>query len=136
MRRILVLLAASSLLLVAAACGGEEDKTTAPNTVVGSVPAETGGGDTGGETTGGGAAGDAAAGADVYSSAGCGSCHTLAAAGSTGTTGPNLDDLQPDAATVAEQVTNGGGGMPAFQDQLSEQEIADVSAYVAENAGQ
>ena len=119
------------LLLVAAGCGGEEDNTTAPNTVVGSVPAETGGGD-----TGGGAEGDAAAGADVYTSAGCGSCHTLAAAGSTGTSGPNLDDLQPDAATVAEQVTNGGGGMPAFKDQLSEQEIADVAAYVAENAGQ
>jgi mono/diheme cytochrome c family protein len=131
MRRILVLLAASSLLLVAAACGGEDDKTTAPNTVVGSVPAETGGG-----ATGGGAEGDAAAGADVYTSAGCGSCHTLAAAGSTGTAGPNLDDLQPDAAAVAEQVTNGGGGMPAFKDQLSEQEIADVAAYVAENAGQ
>ena len=131
MRRILVLVAASSLLLVAAGCGGEEDKTTAPNTVVGSVPAETGGGE-----TGGGAAGDAAAGADVYSSAGCGSCHTLAAAGSTGTSGPNLDDLQPDAATVAEQVANGGGGMPPFKDQLSEQEIADVAAYVAENAGQ
>ena len=76
MRRILVLLAASMLLLVAAGCGGEEDNTTAPNTVVGSVPAETGGGD-----TGGGAEGDAAAGADVYTSAGCGSCHTLAAAG-------------------------------------------------------
>jgi mono/diheme cytochrome c family protein len=131
MRRILVLLAASMLLLVAAGCGGEEDNTTAPNTVVGSVPAETGGGD-----TGGGAEGDAAAGADVYTSAGCGSCHTLAAAGSTGTSGPNLDDLQPDAATVAEQVTNGGGGMPAFKDQLSEQEIADVAAYVSENAGQ
>ena len=132
MRRILVLLAASLLLLVAAACGGEDDKTTAPNTVVGSVPAETGGGDTGG----GGAAGDATAGAEVYTSAGCGSCHTLAAAGSTGTSGPNLDDLQPDAATVAAQVTNGGGGMPAFKDQLSEQEIADVAAYVSENAGQ
>ena len=132
MRRILVLLAASMLLLVAAGCGGEEDNTTAPNTVVGSGPAETGGGETGG----GGAEGDAAAGADVYTSAQCGSCHTLAAAGSTGTSGPNLDDLQPDAAAVAEQVTNGGGGMPAFKDQLSEQEIADVSAYVAENAGQ
>jgi mono/diheme cytochrome c family protein len=131
MRRILVLLAASMLLLVAAGCGGEEDNTTAPNTVVGSVPAETGG-----DTGGGGAEGDAAAGADVFTSAGCGSCHTLSAAGSTGASGPNLDDLQPDAAAVSEQVTNGGGGMPAFKDQLSEQEIADVSAYVAENAGQ
>jgi len=28
----------------------------------------------------------------VFASAGCGGCHTLAAAGSSGTTGPNLDD--------------------------------------------
>jgi mono/diheme cytochrome c family protein len=133
MRRALVLaLLASLLVFVAAACGGEDDRTTAPNTVVGSVPAETGGGDTGG----GGGEGDAEAGAEVFDSAGCGSCHTFAAAGSTGTAGPNLDDLQPDFAAVQEQVTNGGGGMPAFKDQLSEQQIADVAAYVSENAGQ
>jgi cytochrome c553 len=136
MRRALVLAVSASLLLFVAACGGEDDKTTAPETVVGSVPAETGGGDTGGGDTGGGAEGDAEAGAAVFDSAGCGSCHTLAAAGSSGTTGPNLDDLAPDFATVQEQVTNGGGGMPPYKDQLSEQQIADVAAYVSENAGQ
>jgi cytochrome c553 len=136
MRRAVVLAVSASLLLLVAACGGEEDKTTAPETVVGSVPAETGGGDTGGGDTGGGAEGDAEAGAAVFDSAGCGSCHTLAAAGSSGTTGPNLDDLAPDFATVQEQVTNGGGGMPPYKDQLSEQQIADVAAYVSENAGQ
>ena len=47
-------------------------------------------------------------------SAGCGGCHTLADAGASGAVGPNLDDLKPDAATVAAQVENGGGGMPAF----------------------
>jgi mono/diheme cytochrome c family protein len=71
----------------------------------------------------------------VYSSAGCGSCHTLAAANSSGTIGPNLDELQPDVETVAQQVTNGGGAMPAFKDELTEQQIQDVAAYVAENAG-
>ena len=83
-------------------------------------------------TTGGGegATGDAEAGAAVWESGGCGGCHVLAAAGSEGSVGPNLDDLQPDFEATVEQVTNGGGGMPAFQDQLSETQILDVSAYV------
>lgn len=39
-------------------------------------------------------------GAQLFASAGCGSCHTLAAAGTTGTTGPNLDEfLAPDDTT-------------------------------------
>jgi mono/diheme cytochrome c family protein len=32
-------------------------------------------------------------GAQVFSQSGCGSCHTLQAAGTSGTTGPNLDDV-------------------------------------------
>ena len=79
------------------------------------------------------AEGDATNGATVWESAGCATCHTLEAAGATGAVGPNLDDLQPDMDTVVEQVTNGGGGMPAFGDQLSEQEILDVAAYVVES---
>jgi mono/diheme cytochrome c family protein len=46
-----------------------------------------------------------------------------------------LDDLQPDFETVVQQVTTGGGGMPAFSERLSEQQIRDVAAYVSENAG-
>ena len=79
--------------------------------------------------------GDPGAGAAVFTSAGCGSCHTLAAAGSTGAVGPNLDETMPNVALVVDRVTNGKGGMPAFADQLSEQEIADVAAYVADAAG-
>ena len=30
------------------------------------------------------------------------------------------------------QVQNGGGGMPAFGDRLSDQEIADVAAFVTQ----
>jgi mono/diheme cytochrome c family protein len=81
------------------------------------------------------AGGDAAAGEQVFADNGCGNCHTLAAAGSTGTTGPNLDELQPDFDAVVEQVTNGGGAMPAFGGDLSEQQINDVAAYVSESAG-
>ena len=74
-------------------------------------------------------------GAEVFASAGCAGCHTLAAANASGNVGPNLDDLQPDAATVRGQVENGGGGMPAFKGDLSPEEIDAVSTYVADNAG-
>src|SRR5690348_6506800 len=57
---------------------------------------------------------DNSAGARVFAKAGCGGCHTLAAAGSAGLIGPNLDQLAPDRGTVVAQVTSGGGGMPAF----------------------
>jgi cytochrome c oxidase subunit 1 len=71
-------------------------------------------------------------GARVFASAGCGACHTLAAAGATGTVGPTLDAAPIDAALVVNRVTNGRGAMPAFSDRLSEQEIGDVAAYVAQ----
>jgi mono/diheme cytochrome c family protein len=79
----------------------------------------------GNPTTGGG----------VFKSAGCGSCHTLAAAHSTGTIGPNLDQLKPDYRAVTAQVTNGGAQMPSFKKSLSTQQIADVSAYVVKSTG-
>src|SRR5262249_54788773 len=65
----------------------------------------------------------------------CSSCHTLAAAGSTGTVGPNLDELKPSDSLVEKQVTNGGGGMPAFGGSLPEEEIKNVAEFVATWAG-
>jgi mono/diheme cytochrome c family protein len=105
---------ALALALLASGCGGDDDAagTTA--------------------ATGGGGAADGAA---VFASAGCGGCHTLEAAGSSGQTGPNLDDLEPSKDQVAEQVRTGGGGMPSFEDQLSEEEIDAVATYVSESAG-
>jgi mono/diheme cytochrome c family protein len=79
--------------------------------------------------------GDPEAGSAVFASAGCGSCHTLADAGSAGAVGPNLDELAPTEEQVSTIVTNGRGAMPAFSDQLSEEEIADVAAYVSSVAG-
>jgi mono/diheme cytochrome c family protein len=96
-------------------------------------PAETGA-ETGGEG-GGGQEGDAAAGEAVFASAGCGGCHVLEAAGTSGSIGPNLDESQPDVELVVDRVTNGSGAMPAFSDRLSEQEIRDVAAYVVESTG-
>jgi mono/diheme cytochrome c family protein len=71
----------------------------------------------------------------LFTSVGCSSCHTLAAADAHGQVGPNLDTLKPTAAQVAKQVTNGGGSMPAFKDQLSSAQIQQVAAYVAKVAG-
>jgi cbb3-type cytochrome c oxidase subunit III len=67
--------------------------------------------------------------------ANCSSCHTLAAAGSTGTVGPNLDQLKPALAVVVHQVTNGGGVMPAFKGKLSNAQIQAVAKYVSSSAG-
>src|SRR3954471_1468898 len=74
--------------------------------------------------------GDAAAGKAVFTSAGCTTCHTLKAAGSHGSVGPNLDQLKPAEDVVQHQVENGGGGMPPFKGQLSPKQIQDVAAYV------
>lgn len=81
--------------------------------------------------TSGGAGGNAEAGKAVFASAGCGGCHTLADAGSNGAVGPNLDESSPSEDKVVERVTNGKGVMPSFKGQLSEQQIADVAAYVS-----
>jgi mono/diheme cytochrome c family protein len=71
----------------------------------------------------------------IFASAGCGSCHTLAAAGSNGTVGPNLDEAKPSLELAVDRVTNGQGGMPSFKGQLSEEQIQAVAKFVAENAG-
>jgi cytochrome c6 len=65
----------------------------------------------------------------------CGSCHTLAAAGTNGKVGPNLDGLKPAFARVKQQVTNGGAVMPAFKGKLTAAQIEAVAKYVADNAG-
>ena len=65
----------------------------------------------------------------------CGGCHTLKAAGTTGTTGPNLDLLKPPFARVKKQVINGGAIMPAFKGVLSDAQINAVAKYVAQHAG-
>jgi cytochrome c6 len=122
-----------ALGLVGAGCGGGGDSSS-PATTADTTTAETttgattGGGKT---TTGGSATGDAANGKAVFASAGCGGCHTYSKAGSSGSIGPNLDDLAPSFDAVVTQVTNGGGPMPSFKGQLSEQEIRDVAAFVS-----
>jgi cbb3-type cytochrome c oxidase subunit III len=76
-------------------------------------------------------------GAAIFKSAGCAGCHTLAAAGATGTVGPNLDQLAPKLtmAIVVRQVTNGGAIMPAFKGKLTAAQIQAVAKYVSSSAG-
>jgi mono/diheme cytochrome c family protein len=66
----------------------------------------------------------------IFASAGCGGCHTLSAAGSSGTVGPNLDDAKPSLELAIDRVTNGQGGMPSFKGQLSEEQIQAVAEFV------
>jgi sulfite dehydrogenase len=80
------------------------------------------------------AAPDAEAGKEVFTS-NCGTCHTLSDAGTSGIAGPQLDDAALDAETVAATVRDGRGGMPAFGDQLADEDIEAVAAYVAEASG-
>jgi mono/diheme cytochrome c family protein len=137
MRRPVIVLALSvvALLLGVVAAGCSEGEVSAtPNTVEGTLPTE---------TTGGNEAdlpalkltGDATAGKAVFESAGCTACHTLSAAGSTGTVGPNLDQAKPSFDLVVQRVTLGQGGMPSFKDQLQPQQIADVAEFVSSSAG-
>jgi mono/diheme cytochrome c family protein len=83
----------------------------------------------GAESAGGG--GDPEAGTVVFSE-NCSTCH--GATGHGGNGGPDLRTM-PLAQTeegAIQQVTNGGGGMPPFGGTLSEEEIENVAAYVAQ----
>jgi cbb3-type cytochrome c oxidase subunit III len=81
-----------------------------------------------------GKGGQLTSGKDIFT-ANCGSCHTLAAAGTNGTVGPNLDDLKANLARVQRQVINGGAVMPAFKGKLTPAQIKAVAMYVSSNAG-
>ena len=148
MRRAALIAVLAALL---AGCGGGETTSPAPETVIGTSETETQGETTTGTTeTGGGetASGDAAAGKQVFASNGCGSCHTFEPAGSSGTTGPDLDEL-PDFAEKANQelaaftresiekpndyVEEGfpEGVMPSY-DQLDEKQLNDLVAFLTQ----
>lgn len=136
---ILFVILALAGAVVVAGCGGggsssapestaEEAPPPAEEEPAEEEPAEEANEESAGQENGGGE------GKAIFSS-NCASCHTLKAAGATGEVGPNLDELGPDEATVEKQVTNGGGGMPAFGGTLSPEEIKEVAAFVSTEAG-
>ena len=128
-RRLALILLALAFILSLAACGGGSTEDTSPENMEGAAPTETEG-DTGEDGGDGAAEGDPEAGQEVFTAAGCGNCHTYEPAGTSGEVGPNLDESDIDFEGAVSQIENGGGGMPAFGDQLSEEEIANVAAFV------
>lgn len=90
--------------------------------------------------------GSAENGAQLFTSIGCGSCHTLAAAGTTGTTGPDLEEslatddntagievmiTEPDAEIVEGYPAN---VMPQdYGESLSKSEIHELAEFLVAN---
>ena len=124
-RGILIALSCFAAALLAG-CGAEGVTSPMPATVVGTLPQQ----NVEPVTPAFKLKGNEARGKGIFSSAGCVSCHTLAAAKSTGTVGPNLDEAKPDYRLATARVTNGKGVMPSFKGTLSDQEIADVATFV------
>lgn len=124
-KKLIVTMLFLALILVVAACGGNDEGSSGSDTGDDSGSESTD--DSGGEST---AQGDVDNGAKVFEN-NCMSCHGKEGAGGSG---PTLqgDDFAANYDKVVKQVKNGGGAMPAFSEQLSEQEIADVSTYITE----
>ena len=109
---------------------------------------EAAGGGGGGEAEGGaGGGGEEAAGAngeEIFTSAGCAGCHTLAAAGSTAKVGPDLGKLEnADAAFIRKSIVDPSAEVEeGFQDgvmpqnlgeQLSKEELDALVKYLLES---
>ena len=110
-------------------CGGEE--TVSPTgPVEGTLPKAE--------------AGNPAQGKALFTSSGCGGCHTFKAAGSAGKTGPDLDQtLQgKDAAYIRESIVDPNatiasgfqpGIMPSYGEQLESNEVANLVAFLQQS---
>jgi mono/diheme cytochrome c family protein len=90
----------------------------------------------------------ATTGEQIYTAAGCGACHTLGKAGSSGNVGPSLDDLAQTAGErtdaparqyVSESILNPdeftvsgfqAGVMPAYEGRLSEKQVQTLVDYL------
>jgi cytochrome c oxidase subunit 2 len=83
---------------------------------------------------GGGSAGGEIDAKGIFT-ANCAPCHTLTKAGTNGMVGPKLDDLALPPAAVEQQIRNGGGGMPPFGEQLSDEEIEALVQYLRGSNG-
>ena len=131
MRRIVLIAAALVGASALAACQSRGVVSPTPNTVIGTVSTPT---ITFPIVPAFSVKGDPVKGKALFT-ANCGGCHTLQDAGTSGTVGPNLDDIKPNYQAATAQVTNGGGAMPSFKGQFTTQQIADVAAYVVTATG-
>lgn len=131
----LLALVALAVAFAVGGCGGGDEVAPLPQTVEGEVPQEP-------TETVDLSGGDAAAGETVFASAGCGSCHTYEAAGTSAQVGPDLDEsladkdaqfiytsiVDPDAE-IAEGFS--AGIMPGnYSEQLDDQQLADLVAFL------
>ncbi len=109
---------------------GKEAEGGAEEEAEGKEEAEAGEEAGGGETAAAGP--NAEAGKEVFAQ-NCSVCH--GATGHGGNGGPDLRTMPKakEQAGAEEQVTNGGGAMPAFKGRLSEEEIENVAAFVVED---
>jgi cytochrome c oxidase subunit 2 len=135
--RVLVLLGLAAIL---SGCGGGTVVQPTAATVVGSLP------------TAEPINGDADTGAKLFASNGCGGCHTFTPANSAGKVGPDLDNLAADAQKadqgpldqyVFSSIKNPDayvvpgfqpGVMPNYGSQLSDEQIADLTAYLTKQS--
>lgn len=139
MRRLLPFLA---LALLLAGCGGETTVSPTASEVQGTLPT----------TSTQAATGDAKAGATLFTAQGCGGCHKFQPAGSNGNVGPDLDKLAQYAKAANqgslqefthESIANPSAyiekgyppSMPNFGQTLSDQQIADLTAYLTQKQG-
>jgi len=92
-------------------------------------------------------------GEQIFTAAGCAGCHQFAPAGSTGTIGPSLDDLQTAAGDrepgksaedyVRESITTPeaflvqgfGNSMPSFEGRLTDEQIQALVDYLLQTDG-
>jgi mono/diheme cytochrome c family protein len=135
-RRALILVACG---LVLAGCSGGKTVSPTPQTVEGTLP------------TTPKVAGDPAAGKALFTGQGCTGCHTFKPAGSTAQVGPDLDNLAADAQKAGQPLAdytqtsitdpNGyvapgfpKGVMPATYSSLSEQQLADLVAFLTQKS--
>lgn len=128
--------------------GGATQTTTAETTTAETTTAET---TTPAATQ---TAGDAANGKALFAAQGCGSCHTFAAAGSSGTIGPDLDKApaadankagKPLAAFVSESIVKPDAYVPSgyqagvmptsYGQSLSDSEVVDLVAFLTQSGG-
>jgi mono/diheme cytochrome c family protein len=128
-----------SLAVLLAGCGPGTVVGPTAVTVIGSVPTATA------------IKGDAAAGKTLFTSSGCGGCHTFKPAGSTGKVGPDLDNLAADAKKANQgsldqyaftSIKNPSayvvagyqdGVMPNYGTQLTDKQIADITAFLTQS---
>jgi cytochrome c551/c552 len=119
---------------------GEPQETTGAPTTGETATGETATGETGEE----GGGGNPQAGRQVFASAGCGSCHTFAAAEATATVGPNLDEslAGDDAEHVRESIVDPNAEvesgfqpiMPTtYEQDLSPQQLDDLVAFLTQS---